>query len=51
MLPRRVLVGAMHLTDKGTLSVDGDHPWQLDKRLRDAGPGPAHIRFATSKPV
>lgn len=30
------LVGAMHLSDKGTLIVEGD-PWQLDKRLRDAG--------------
>jgi len=29
-------VGAMHLTDKGTLSVEGD-PRQLDKRLRNAG--------------
>ncbi|MGV3680213.1 MAG: hypothetical protein ACO1PM_10870 [Acidovorax sp.] len=29
-------VGAMHLTDKGTLSVEGD-PRQLDKRLRAAG--------------
>lgn len=29
-------VGAMHLSDKGTLIVEGD-PWQLDKRLRDAG--------------
>ncbi|CAN7488584.1 hypothetical protein LJR066_003159 [Acidovorax sp. LjRoot66] len=29
-------VGAMHLSDKGTLSVEGD-PWQLDKRLRAAG--------------
>lgn len=36
---------------QSTLFVDGDHPWQLDKRLRDAGPGPAHIRFAISKPV
>ena len=34
--PTAVPVGAMHLTDKGTLSVEGD-PRQLDKRLRDAG--------------